>query len=189
MMNRTMHLGGTQPLPSRDCKGAVRKRPGTALRRVRIQLPVTPEGRQVAQASACEAELSPASRRDSRGFARMFGWAVILGALACSLASLLPAADQKTLPWEKNRIQSGQALYRANCVVCHDIDRSQADTKKLGPSFYQLFRQPTMPLAGMKPNRGYIKERIQAGGAIMPAFGKTLNDSEIDLLLDYIQSK
>ncbi len=106
-----------------------------------------------------------------------------------SLGLILSAADQKPLPWEKNHLQIGQALYRTNCVVCHDIDRPQAESKKFGPSFYQLFRRDKMPLAAMKPNRDYIKIRIKFGGAIMPAFAKTLNDSEIDTLLDYIQSK
>ena len=43
------------------------------------------------------------------------------------------------VPWEKNHLRVGQALYRENCVVCHDIDRPQS--KKFGPSFYQLFQR------------------------------------------------
>jgi hypothetical protein len=35
-------IGATQPLLSRDCKGAVLQRPGVSHRRVCIQLPVTP---------------------------------------------------------------------------------------------------------------------------------------------------
>ena len=108
---------------------------------------------------------------------------------AALLIAALSAADQKPLPWEKNHLQIGQELYRANCVVCHDIDKPQAESKKFGPSFYQLFHRDKMPLAAMKPSRDYIKVRIKFGGAIMPAFAKTLNDSEIDTLLDYIQSK
>lgn len=110
---------------------------------------------------------------------------IVLGAFAF----LVSAADQKPLPWEKNRLRSGQALYRANCVVCHDIDHPQSESKKFGPSFYQLFQHEKMPLASMKPSRDYIKVRIKFGGAIMPAFAKTLNDSEIEMLLDYMQSK
>lgn len=105
------------------------------------------------------------------------------------LAFTLTAADKKPLPWEKNRMVSGQALYRTNCVVCHDVDRPQAESKKFGPSFYQLFHRDKMPLANMKPNRDYIKLRIKFGGALMPAFAKTMNDSEIETLLDYLQSQ
>lgn len=90
-------------------------------------------------------------------------------------------------PWEKHHLDAGKMLYRENCVVCHDIDRQQS--KKFGPSFYQLFKRDKMPLSSMKPNRDYIKIRVKFGGPLMPAFAKTLTDSEIDTLIDYIASK
>ncbi|HEY1338219.1 MAG TPA: cytochrome c [Bryobacteraceae bacterium] len=107
-----------------------------------------------------------------------------VGALVVLFAAGAAAAEKRPIPWEKNRLRIGQALYRENCVVCHDIDRAQS--KKMGPSFYQLFQRERMPIAKMKPSREYIKVRIQFGGAIMPAFRKWLNDREIDMLIDYI---
>ena len=65
-----------------------------------------------------------------------------------SLAAALAAADRRPLPWEKDRLRTGQALYRENCAVCHDIDRAQS--KKLGPSFYRLFKSEKIPLSKMK---------------------------------------
>jgi mono/diheme cytochrome c family protein len=98
------------------------------------------------------------------------------------------AADQKPLiPWEKNRLDIGRALYRDNCVVCHDIDKPTS--KKLGPSFYHLFQREKMPISSMKPNRDYITVRVKFGGPIMPAFRQRLSDSEIGLLIDYIASR
>jgi mono/diheme cytochrome c family protein len=101
--------------------------------------------------------------------------------VAIGLASALTAQQA---PWEKNRARVGQALYRENCVVCHDVD--QAASKKMGPSFYRLFEREKMPIANMKPSRDYIKLRVKFGGALMPAFGKRLNDREIDLIVDYL---
>jgi mono/diheme cytochrome c family protein len=108
-------------------------------------------------------------------------------ALLLALAAGLPAADRASLPWEHDRLRAGQALYRENCAVCHDIDKAQS--KKLGPSFYHLFQRERMPIAKMKPSREYIKVRVQFGGPVMPAFGKQLSAAQIDTLIDYIASK
>jgi len=107
--------------------------------------------------------------------------------LLLALAVVLPAADRRPLPWEKNHLRIGQALYRENCAVCHDIDKPQS--KKPGPSFYQLFKRDKMPIASMKPNRDYIKVRVRFGGALMPAFRQWLSETEMDTLIDYIASK
>ncbi len=110
-----------------------------------------------------------------------------LAVTALLFAAMLAGADRRPLPWERNHLRIGQALYRENCVVCHDIDRPQS--KKYGPSFYQLFKREKMPLSSMKPSREYIKVRIKFGGTLMPAFRQWLNDREIDTLIDYIASK
>lgn len=109
--------------------------------------------------------------------------------IAGAAAFALPAADFKPLPWEKNHLQIGEELYRADCVVCHDVDRPQSETKKFGPSFYHLFRQDKLPLSGDKLTRTAIADKIKAGGIIMPSFAGKLSDSEINTLLDYLQTK
>ncbi|MEP6961862.1 MAG: cytochrome c, partial [Acidobacteriota bacterium] len=81
-----------------------------------------------------------------------------LAFLLLAAATALPA-ERRELPWEKNPQRAGQALYRENCVVCHDIDKAQADSKKLGPSFQHLFQREKMPLANQKPTREYIAVR------------------------------
>jgi mono/diheme cytochrome c family protein len=104
------------------------------------------------------------------------------------LCSLLPAlAGQRHLPWEKNSLARGQGVYRANCVVCHDIDKEKST--KFGPSFYGLFKREKMPLANMKPSREYIQLRVQFGGDLMPAFQGKISDADIAALIDYIASK
>ena len=108
-------------------------------------------------------------------------------AAALGLAAALAAADRRPLPWEKNHLLVGQALYRENCVVCHDVD--SARSKKLGPSFYHLFQRDRMPIANARPNPEYIKVRIRFGGPLMPAFRRKLTDADIDTLIDYMASK
>jgi len=109
-------------------------------------------------------------------------WAPVIG-----LAAVISAAGQRQLPWEPNPLLIGRALYRENCIVCHDIDKPQS--KKLGPSFYQVFKRDRMPLSGTRPNRDYVRVRVKFGGRLMPAFRHTLSDKEINLLIDYIASK
>lgn len=109
---------------------------------------------------------------------------LMAGATAFALS-----ADQKQLPWEKNHLQTGEALYRTDCVVCHDVDRPQSESKKFGPSFYHLFRQDKLPLSGDKLTRAAVADKIKAGGIVMPSFAGKLNDWEINTLLDYLQTK
>jgi mono/diheme cytochrome c family protein len=104
-----------------------------------------------------------------------------------ALVAVTIAAERAPLPWDRKNQLAGQILYRENCVVCHEIDQPQA--KKLGPSFYQLFKRETMPIMKAKPNREYIKVRVKFGGPLMPAFRDRLNDAEIDTLIDYIASR
>jgi mono/diheme cytochrome c family protein len=109
------------------------------------------------------------------------------GIFALAVAVALAAEGRRPVPWEKNPLRAGQALYRENCAVCHDIERAQS--KKMGPSFYRLFAREQMPIAKMKPSREYIKVRVKFGGAVMPAFRGWLTEREIDSLIDYIASK
>lgn len=108
--------------------------------------------------------------------------------LLISVAASLSAADLKPPPWENSHV-IGRDLYRENCAVCHDIDKDRAHSRKLGPSLNHLFKNPKLPLSRGKPNRPYVMTRIKFGGALMPAFRKKLDDSQINILIDYIASK
>lgn len=93
----------------------------------------------------------------------------------------------RPVPWEKNRLKIGQAIYRENCVVCHAVEAGSSS--KLGPSFYHLFQRDKMPQSNTKPERTLIAGKIRIGGKLMPAFAKKLTSTDIDALLDYLQSK
>jgi hypothetical protein len=93
----------------------------------------------------------------------------------------------RPVPWEKNRLKIGQAIYRENCVVCHAVDAGSPN--KLGPNFYHLFQREKMPQSNAKPDRLLIAGKIRVGGKLMPSFAKKLTSSDIDAVLDYLQSK
>ena len=104
---------------------------------------------------------------------------------------VLFAADQTAPPWERPGAvtRMGENLYRENCTVCHDIDKDQKATRKIGPSLNHLFKNPRLPLSKSRPSCDYVKIRIQYGGQIMPAFMKRMNDEQIAALLAYLESK
>ncbi len=93
----------------------------------------------------------------------------------------------RPVPWEKNRLKIGQAIYRENCVVCHAVEAGNSN--KLGPNFYHLFQRDKMPQSNAKPQRTLIAGKIRAGGKLMPAFAQKLSSADIDAVLDYLQSK
>ena len=114
----------------------------------------------------------------------------------CPIASLLvifaaaalpvAAADRKPPPWEKlNHI--GRALYRENCIVCHDIEA--AETKKLGPTLFRLFQNEKLPFSGGKPSIEYVRIKIQFGGDVMPPFVNRFDPAEIEKVIAYIKTK
>jgi mono/diheme cytochrome c family protein len=113
---------------------------------------------------------------------------------AGSTAGRAPSLDKpaapvvlRPVPWEKNRLKIGQAIYRENCVVCHAVEAGSPN--KLGPSFYHLFQRDKMPQSNAKPDRLLIAGKIRVGGKLMPSFAKKLTSSDIDAVLDYLQSK
>ncbi len=104
-------------------------------------------------------------------------------------AGAVIGADTSAPPWERSSTPPGQSLFRENCTVCHDIDKDQKSTRKLGPSLNHLFKNPRLPLSKSKPTRAYVTVRIQYGGAVMPAFMKRMNEAQIAALLTYLESK
>lgn len=104
-------------------------------------------------------------------------------------ASVLMAADTGAPPWERSSTPPGQSLFREYCTVCHDIDKDQRSTRKLGPSLNRLFKNPKLPLSKSKPTRAYVTARIQYGGAVMPAFMNRMNEAQTAQLLAYLESK
>jgi len=107
------------------------------------------------------------------------------------LLTAIVSASGKTPHWESPAAGTalGQSVFRENCAVCHDIDKDQKSTRKLGPSLHHLFRNPRMPLSKARTSREYVKTRIQYGGALMPAFMKRIDAAQLSALLSYLETK
>ena len=109
---------------------------------------------------------------------------VVLRIFGATLATACALFADRAIPWEKNRIKTGQALYREHCIVCHDIDTD--DSKKIGPTLFRVFQREKMPRSKVKPSRQYIAGKIRVGGPLMPSFAKKLTSDSVDLVVDYI---
>ncbi len=107
------------------------------------------------------------------------------GAFGMLAVALGLAAQQRELPWEKLNGDAGQALYRDNCVVCHDITKEQST--KIGPSFYRVFQKDKMPRSNTAPSRDYFSVLIRFGRTPMPSFRDELTPGELNQLIDYIE--
>jgi mono/diheme cytochrome c family protein len=107
------------------------------------------------------------------------------------LAATISAADRVAPPWEKPAAFGplGQTLFREHCTVCHDIDKDQKSTRKIGPSLHHLFKNPRLPLSKARPNRDYVTVRIRYGGPLMPSFMTKIKDAQLAALLAYLESK
>lgn len=115
----------------------------------------------------------------------MMKWAALF---LCAGAAV--AAYNTAPPWEKSSSHfTGQSLFREHCTVCHDVDKDQKSTRKIGPSLRHLLSDPARPLSKGRRSRAYVTVRIQYGGPLMPAFMKRMNDGEIAALLAYLESK
>ena len=116
----------------------------------------------------------------------MTRWAPVLLFAAAAFS-----ADRGTPPWEKPQavVRWGEDLFRENCAVCHDIEKDQKRTRKLGPSLNRLFKNEKLPLTEGKPSREYVMVKVKFGGQLMPPFLKRLNDAEIAALVTYLETK
>jgi cytochrome c2 len=121
------------------------------------------------------------------GSAKKSGSSPGSAATATSLDKPAAPVVLRPVPWERNRLKIGQAIYRENCVVCHAVEADSSN--KLGPSFYHLFQRDKMPQSNAKPERLVIAGKIRVGGKLMPSFAKKLTSADIDAVLDYMQSK
>ena len=59
----------------------------------------------------------------------------------------------------------------------------------MGPNLYRFLQNELTPLTQAKPSEGYLKIKVEYGGALMPAFINRLSPRNIADLIDYIRSQ
>jgi mono/diheme cytochrome c family protein len=79
---------------------------------------------------------------------------------------------------------SGRHVFDRYCATCHEGYSSRA---LRGPSLEGVFKKQFMP-SGAPANDDRVREVIELGRSKMPAFGRVLNQQQMDDLLAYLHT-
>jgi len=74
----------------------------------------------------------------------------------------------------------GEQLYGQYCGACHNGGRS-------APPLTGVFQRRELP-SGTPANDARVRDTIKMGRAMMPAFGSTLNDGQVDAIVQYLHT-
>lgn len=80
---------------------------------------------------------------------------------------------------------AGRKIYDQYCAQCHEPYSSRG---KQGPGFKGIFRRSELPISGMPANDERVGEIIRYGRSKMPAYGRELNQQQIQDLLAYMHT-
>jgi mono/diheme cytochrome c family protein len=78
----------------------------------------------------------------------------------------------------------GRRLYKLDCAVCHSAYSSKASK---GPSLKGLFKKPYLP-SGLLANDQFVEQSIVRGRNMMPGFGNSLGQQQLDDLMAYLHT-
>ena len=78
----------------------------------------------------------------------------------------------------------GHAVFQANCARCHYANTTHA---LHGPGLQALYKQPYLP-SGAPANDDRVQAVILHGRNMMPAFGNTLDDQQVQAMLAYLHT-
>ncbi|MBZ5630262.1 MAG: cytochrome c [Acidobacteriia bacterium] len=79
---------------------------------------------------------------------------------------------------------SGRRVFDRHCATCHEAYRAKAWR---GPSLEGVFKKQFMP-SGTPANDDRVREVITLGRSKMPAFGRALDQQQMDDLLAYLHT-
>jgi mono/diheme cytochrome c family protein len=80
---------------------------------------------------------------------------------------------------------SGRKIYDQYCDQCHEPYSSRG---KKGPGLKEVFKKPYLSMSGLPANDERVGEIIRYGRSKMPAYGRELNQQQIQDLLTYLHT-
>ncbi|MGH9573958.1 MAG: c-type cytochrome [Candidatus Acidiferrales bacterium] len=79
---------------------------------------------------------------------------------------------------------AGRAVFDRYCGACHNAYSASA---KKGPGFKGLFEKRYLP-SGLPANDRFVRQTIAGGRGMMPEFGDSLTQDQMDDLLAYLHT-
>lgn len=111
----------------------------------------------------------------------MISAAVALSVLAGCRAPLPPSKPLRELTAQEMR---GRKTFVSDCARCHNAN----DVRALhGPGLQALYKQKYLP-SGAPANDDRVVDVILHGRGMMPAFGNTMDEQQLDDLLAYLHT-
>jgi mono/diheme cytochrome c family protein len=80
---------------------------------------------------------------------------------------------------------AGRRVYDRYCDQCHEPYSSRG---KKGPSMMGVFKRPYLSISGLPANDDRVGEIVKYGRSKMPAYGRELDQQQIDDLLVYMHT-
>jgi len=80
---------------------------------------------------------------------------------------------------------AGRRIYDRYCDQCHEPYSSRG---KKGPSMMGVFKRPYLSISGLPANDDRVGEIVKYGRSKMPAYGRELDQQQIDDLLVYMHT-
>lgn len=80
---------------------------------------------------------------------------------------------------------AGRRIYDRYCDQCHEPYSSRG---KKGPSMMGVFKRPYLSISGLPANDERVGEIVKYGRSKMPAYGRELDQQQIDDLLVYMHT-
>ena len=80
---------------------------------------------------------------------------------------------------------AGRRTYDRYCDQCHEPYSSRG---KKGPSMKEVFKRPYLSISGLPANDERVGEIVRYGRSKMPAYGRELDQQQIDDLLAYMHT-
>lgn len=109
---------------------------------------------------------------------------VVAAALALMAGCRPPLSPSKPLSELTPQELRGHTVFVNDCARCHHANDERA---LHGPGLEGLFRQPYLP-SGAPANDDRVTNVILHGHGMMPAFGNTMDEEQLQALMAYLHT-